>query len=193
MQILDHTHLYTHPTCPPSLSVALSTHKNVHPPSHTHAYTYSHIHTHTHTQTHTYLYTLTRTQVMANIEYQIYNRQQNRLATLLITHDGGNYVETNLNIESGWHGLSLAVVETREGEGGDGIFCENPRDIFEEEEILFEIEIRFQVFAESIKKVVPFLERGLCVISGWRFHCFGSWSVSVITHAWMCMYIYVHV
>jgi len=101
---------------------------------------------------------------MANIEFQIYNREQNRLATLQITHDGGNYVETNLNIESGWHGLSLAVVETREGEGGDEIFCKNPRDIFEEEEILFEIEVRFQVFAESIKKVVPFWERGLCVI-----------------------------
>jgi len=106
---------------------------------------------------------------MANIEYQIHNRQQNRLTTLQITHDGGNYVETNLNIESGWHGLSLAVVEMRKRGGfSQNIFCENPRDIFEEEEILFEIEVRFQVFAESIKKVVPFLERGLCVIMCWR-------------------------
>ena len=61
------------------------------------------------------------------------------------------YIDEDVPVEAGWHGLSLAIFPRVKGEAG-GLFCE--REVADEE-ALVEVLVSFQVSAESLKQVEP--------------------------------------
>ena len=59
------------------------------------------------------------------------------------------YIDEDVPVEPGWHGLSLAIFPRAKGEAG-GLFCDWE---VADEEALVEVLVSFQVFATSLKQV----------------------------------------